>query len=41
MVKKNLTFEDLGGALLLISYYTVSTEDEGETWFHCLTYTFF
>jgi hypothetical protein len=36
---KNLTFEDLNGALILICYDTVSTEDENDPWSHCLPYT--
>jgi hypothetical protein len=36
---KNLTFEDLNGALILICYDTVSTEDENDSWSHCLPYT--
>ncbi len=39
MMKKNLIFEDLNDALILISYDSVSTEDENETWSHCLPYT--
>ena len=31
MLNKNLTFEDLNGALLLICYDTVSTEDENDS----------
>lgn len=39
MMMKNLTFEDLNGALVLISYDTVSTENENDSWSHCLPYT--
>ena len=35
-----MTFEDLKGALILISYDAVSTEDESETWSNSLPYTF-
>lgn len=35
----NLTFEDLNDALILICYDTMSTEDENDTWSHCLPYT--
>ena len=35
-----MTFEDLKGALILISYDAVSTEDESETWSSSLPYTF-
>lgn len=35
-----MTFEDLKGTLILISYDTVSTEDENEGWSHCLPYSF-
>lgn len=35
-----MTFEDLKGTLILISYDTISTEDDGEAWSHCLPYTF-
>lgn len=35
-----MTFEDLKGTLILISYDAVSTEDESETWSSCLPYTF-
>lgn len=30
-----MTFEDLKGALILISYDAVSIEDESETWSSC------
>ena len=40
MMNRNLTFEDLDGALILISYDTISTEDEDETWSSSLPYTF-
>lgn len=40
MANTNFTFEDFDGALILISYDTVSTEEEGETWSNCLPYTF-
>ena len=39
MMNKNLTFEDLNSALILICYDTVSTEDENDSWSHCLPYT--
>lgn len=39
MMMKNLAFEDLNGALVLISYDTVSTENENDSWSHCLPYT--
>ena len=39
MVNMNLTFEDLNDALILICYDTMSTEDENDTWSHCLPYT--
>ena len=35
-----MNFEDLKGALILISYDAVSTEDESETWSSSLPYTF-
>ena len=35
-----MSFEDLKGALILISYDAVSTEDESETWSSSLPYTF-
>ena len=35
----NLTYKDLNGALMLICYDTVSTEDECDTMSHCLSYT--
>ena len=35
-----MTFEDLKGSLILISYDAVSTEDESETWSNSLPYTF-
>ena len=35
-----MTFEDLKGALILISYDAVNTEDESETWSNSLPYTF-
>lgn len=35
-----MTFKDLKGTLILISYDAVSTEDESETWSNCLPYTF-
>jgi uncharacterized protein YhbP (UPF0306 family) len=35
-----MTFEDLKGSLILISYDAVSTEDESETWSSSLPYTF-
>ena len=38
-MNKNLTFEDLNDALILICYDTVSTEDENDSWSHCLPYT--
>lgn len=40
MTKRNLNFEDLDSALILISYDTVSTEDENDGWSHTLPYTF-
>ena len=40
MTKRNLNFKDLAGALILISYDTVSTEDENDGWSHALPYTF-
>ena len=36
----NLTFEELNGALILLCYDLVSTEDEDETWSSSLPYTF-
>jgi hypothetical protein len=35
-----MTFKDLKGCLILISYDAVSTEDESETWSNSLPYTF-
>jgi hypothetical protein len=35
-----MTFKDLKGTLILISYDAVSTEDESETWSNSLPYTF-
>ena len=40
MTKRNLNFKNLDGALILISYDTVSTEDENDGWSHALPYTF-
>ena len=37
---RNLSFNDIEGALIMISYDAVSTEDESETWSNCLPYTF-
>ena len=36
MTNRNLNFEDLDSALILISYDTVSTEDENDGWSHTL-----
>ena len=35
-----MTFEDLKGCLILLSYDTVSPEDESQTWHNVLPYTF-
>ena len=35
-----MTFEDLKGCLILISYDTVRPEDESQTWHNVLPYTF-
>lgn len=40
MAKNELTFEDLHGALIMISYDAVSTEDDDQAWSYCLPYTF-
>lgn len=40
MTKRNFNFEDLDSALILISYDTVSIEDENDGWSHALPYTF-
>ena len=40
MMNRNLTFEDLKGCLILLSYDTVRPEDESLTWHNVLPYTF-
>ena len=35
-----MTFEDLKGCLILISYDTLRPEDESQTWHNVLPYTF-
>ena len=35
-----MTFEDLKGCLILLSYDTVRPEDESQTWHNVLPYTF-
>ena len=35
-----MTFEDLKGCLILLSYDTVRSEDEIQTWHNVLSYTF-
>ena len=40
MMNRNLTFEDLKGCLILLSYDTVRPEDEGQTWHNVLPYTY-
>lgn len=35
-----MTFEELNGALILLCYDAVSTEEEGKSWSYCLPYTF-
>ena len=40
MMNRNLTFEDLKGCLILLSYDTVRPEDESQTWHNVLPYTF-
>ncbi len=40
MMDRNLSFNDIEGALIMISYDAVSTEDDGQNWSDCIPYTF-